>query len=84
VASADCAALQELLRSEPPALGPGAPGSSAARKERDLGGGTLLPALSMPLWCLILFFNLQGFSPCLLTTGMLPVAVGGGQPAAAA
>ncbi len=43
VSSADCAALQELLRSEPLALGPAAPGSSASRKERDLGGGYYLP-----------------------------------------
>ena len=40
--------MQELLRSEPLALGAAAaaPGSSAARKERDLGGGAHLPAFN--------------------------------------
>ena len=48
VTSADWAAVQELLRSEPLALGAAAaaPGSSAARKERDLGGGAYLPAFN--------------------------------------
>ena len=39
-------AVQELLRSEPLALGAAAAGSSAARKERDLGGGAYLPAFN--------------------------------------
>ncbi len=44
---ADLAAVQELLRSEPLALGAAAAtGSLAARKERDLGGGVYLPAFN--------------------------------------